>query len=1160
MKTGRSKMWMKRVLAVALCICMLSTLLCDAAFASSGGSQTNFIVRHWHANGDYTEQSGYITSDNDVYCYDSTSRDYVKLTGDVFTVTPIPWDYDVVDALGGTTRVTERFTSFSVAAGSSAVTLSTSDLSKASASIRYRGDIPLVKLHVFYSLDGNTLGYDFGTAGLSKSAEEDVLTVTEDNIGSFTDLTGVKIGDRIYDTSAGLHTNKTASLATAAGLNDGRTFNLTLESWYAGQNLADVGLILDASGSMAFLTTGLDEKALHQYSISTDDKCFDSDARPSVNQFLTQDQVDRVLNKNLTDNSPLSYSDYTYYIKDERDNVKEYVPLGYWDGNTDAEGRDNPLKTGLVGMFQFDRTVEGGGAGETKYYLNGATGTTVGDATGKHPKTENDFKQDNNSGATVKPTKGALHAYMTHTTDGVCQSTLELGTLVNSAPFTVSFAVKTKTDAIGTDSDSSRAQDLMTIKNGTGQTFTILRGARSANNSRNHVRWLADGSSTNYANLNNVLSSSWTGGGYSNDQWRVFTYVVDASGTITAYVDGKYAATENTLDLGSGPFSFTLGGTDAMSSGPYLDLDEVYIYDRALSSGEVGTLYETMKKPTASVTDPVEPENTVAHFDNGTDMQLGSDSIAKLDETKRAGWYYVNSSGSYDSLSDTGSAKSLRPLQVPKTGGNNVPGPDNGQYPTTPTDLKDASGSNIAGESITGASPCQFYIGSDNLLHCIFNSSGQNVRDAVVYIKDSGTRTKAEELQHALGTFVNQLDMSSPDSRVSAVRFSSDDFKDYTDELLMQTWTDDPSASTGIMGLQRGRTEDGVVKSWNNDSGLYNYVMTGGTYAYTGLQAFKASLADDAQKGAAKYVILFTDGKDGELTDNTEITEEAYKSSPETIISKIKETEAVKTATELKNKDYTIYCVMLVSADAASQETVVQEFLRQISSGNGSEGFVYTAEKSADLDSAFDKILGEITFDLDGYTVQDYIDPRFDLVANTTAEANASDRKTIHLHDGGEIEIDGSTETLTSSTGKQLYFITGSTGASMATLYYDSDAGMYYLQWTDQTIPGCNVNAHQLNVWRSTVTVRAKEDLIGGNAVLSNGNAASQNYVFSPGDGSRSSGAGRSTSTPPVQGLPPDHGQCGPAAQGPGCGADHLSGRDHRPGQGRQGAGRRAGR
>lgn len=790
--------------------------------------------------------------------------------------------------------------------------------------------------------------------------------------------------------------------------------------------------------------------------------------------------------------------------------MKEYVPLGYWDGNTDAEGRDNPLKTGLVGMFQFEQTSD------DTFYYNGSTEEVIKASADSSAKSSNDFKEDSNSG-TPSPAAGSFQAYK----KGGGNYSLDLGVQVKSAPFTVSFAVRTTTDAIGANGDSSRAQDLMTITNGSRQKFTILRGVRGSGNSRNHVRWMADGDTTkNYANLNNVLSNSWTGGGYSNDNWRVFTYVVDASGTITAYVDGQSAATENTLDLGSGPFSFTLGGTDAMSSGPYLDLDEVYIYDRALSSGEVGSLYSTMKTKTGSVTDPVTPTNSVAHFDNGTDMQLGSDSIAKLDETKRAGWYYVNSSGSYDSLSDTGSAKSLRPLQVPKTGGSNVPGPNNGQYPTTPTDLKDASGSNIAGQSITEASPCQFYISKDHCLHCIFNPSSQYVRDAVVYIKDSGTRTKAEELQHALGTFVNQLDMSSPDSRVSAVRFSSDDFEDYTDELLMQTWTDDPSASTGIMGLQRGRTEDGVVKSWNNDSGLYNYVMTGGTYAYTGLRAFKDSLADGAQEGAAKYVILFTDGKDGELTDNTEITEEAYKSSPETIISKIKETEAVKTATELKNKGYTIYCVMLVSADAASQETVVQEFLKQISSGNGSEGFVYTAEKSADLDSAFDKILGEITFDLSGYTVQDYIDPRFDLVANTTAEANASDRKTIHLHDGGEIEIDGSTETLTSSTGKQLYFITGSTGASMATLYYDGTAGMYYLQWTDQTIPGCNVNAHQLNVWRSTVTVRAKEDFIGGNAVLSNGNAASQNYVFSPGDESRSSGADGSTSTPRPRASP----------------------------------------
>lgn len=419
MKTGRFKRQMRRVLALVLCICMLSTLLCDAAFAADV-SQTYFIVRHWHADGSADEVTGYIDSDGVHIGTNTTDAPY--------TVTPNPKTYTVTSALGETVDVKERFTSFSVSAGSGAVTLSGEN-----AFIEYSPYIPTVKVHVFYSLDGNTLGYSFGEAGLTKDPEKDVVTVTADDITNnqfpALALTDENIGARIYDTSEGLHTNKTAT-ATA---DDGRTFNLTLESWYAGENLADVGLILDASGSMAFLTTDtLTSGELGEYD---ETRISSVSSELPQDKLLTQEQVDRLLDQTLTDNSPLSYSDYTYYIYDPRDTTMEYVPLGYWDGNTEATGKESTLTGGLVGMFQFDSTDN------EAFRTNGATGNPVkDDSVYSSAKSSGDFKKESSSSSSVTPAAGSFRAYK----EGGGNSTLDLEVSVDDpSAFTVSFALKT---------------------------------------------------------------------------------------------------------------------------------------------------------------------------------------------------------------------------------------------------------------------------------------------------------------------------------------------------------------------------------------------------------------------------------------------------------------------------------------------------------------------------------------------------------------------------------------------------------------------------------------------------------------------------------------------------------------------------------------------
>ena len=167
--------------------------------------------------------------------------------------------------------------------------------------------------------------------------------------------------------------------------------------------------------------------------------------------------------------------------------------------------------------------------------------------------------------------------------------------------------------------------------------------------------------------------------------------------------------------------------------------------------------------------------------------------------------------------------------------------------------------------------------------------------------------------------------------------------------------------------------------------------------------------------------------------------------------------------------------------------------------------YVFHANDVDDLTEVFTKeILNRIVNNLPGYTVQDYIDPRFDLVS---AEGSV-----IHLNADGNIRENGKEINVDSENGYKVHITktikedaVGTVGED-ALLFYDRDRDMYYLQWREQTIPGCSTGAERLNVWKTRIKVRAKEDFIGGNAVISNGNADSMNMVFHPDDDRVSSG------------------------------------------------------
>ena len=1196
------------------------------ARAEDGVASTDFLVTHVYLGDPVLIEEGWVDGEgNHDYTYtvehDATpSISYYSEETQAYYIYPQPQSY-LDESVG--MPVTEEYSGYEIVDGNLAVnwiepTGDGTGLDAGHFEIKYNAEVQTVRLYLFYSYNGMTvLGASFGAVfdGLTIDGVDvtgkDVLDVTDENREAIqaaiaekgtdtlkeADLTTV---ERIYNTDSGLHTEKRVSPDV---LEDGRTFDVSLESWYtANSNMADVGFILDSSGSMAFVPTGALDAFEHG-----DDKAYgatvwDKGYGPYVSLPAECWTNPSWVFSGNTDNSPLAYTNYSYYVYDSRDSVNELVPLAYWDGEMD--GTPNPLLNGLVGLYQFDRTTVTVDDKETEAYFsdNGVTDDVEDTAVeGAHSKTSSDYKADNNGGSshvTATPKNGALQVY-----DGknIAHSTLDLDAVVpDPNNFTLSFAVKTDGTGVINEAHSKeptgdgkgpQAEDLVTIKDAAGnELYTILRGTRSPGNSQDHVRWV--GSDGTPVDVKKVFSASGDGkasyGKYTANSWLVFTFVVQ-DGHVTTYVDGTKATyTDGGKNTAEGDVSFgdatnlkfTLGGDDEFVSGPTLQIDEVYIYNRALSEddGEVTKLVDTMKTLTGSVFTK-EGEEHALIGGNKMDLNQASQFVA-LPQEKRAGWYYVNSTSTYGTIETTGSAKSLHGLPVRSDNFY----PDNMGYKDEalgknvlykPYSLEDCDYEKIdyhgfytyeesgceavpgkkvaltAGEKITTASPCILYFGratpddyakgfvgqkegeaGELILRCVFSPTGGTVLDSPVLFKadHNAALTKVQKLQVALNKFINRLQVDSPYSKVSAVRFSSDQYvrddeagTDREKELLLQTWTSDPKESTGMMSLNRGATETGMAKATDADGGLYNYVITGGTNAFTGLQAFSDYLAeaeDIKDDGASKYVILFTDGQDYELTTKTE-------DGTEVEIEDVKTTKAVALAEELRTKGYTIFTVQLVSGDTASStSTKIPEFLEAIT---GDPKNCFTAKDADALDGAFNSIIEEMPFRLTGYSVRDYIDPRFDLVADTVTpsagDAGVRTREIVHLHEGGTIHIGESDEAsdhydLTKDGGHEFYFSTaekndteGAEGEATyterytkATLKYDEAKGLYYLEWTNQSIPLCQEGSNRLSVWSATITLRAKEDFIGGNAVLTNGPSTGENMVFHPDDETPNSG------------------------------------------------------
>lgn len=917
--------------------------------------------------------------------------------------------------------------------------------------------------------------------------------------------------------------------------------------------------------------------------------------------FLTPREVSLLLNPHNSDNSRLGESDYTYFVYDPEKNTYEYVPLGYWEGN-DVK---------LTGYYEFAKH-QINKDDERTWLLNTIAGGNPSDYDYKKLD-ENHFAKMvlwNETGDTYDFTNQQM-LYTSEKYGGwgstplrfienegvrleMSEAALLLTPSVTGKDLTVSFSIKRSGDA----DDMTNIAEIL-----------FVGGEQGRKDAKNFFRMYREGANLKISvGMEEVetIAGVFENAGVSQYVTAVFEGDADSENTsVSIYLNGTKKASVN-LSLGGrnvvfSPFKdeYDLGG-DTKSS---LCANNIFLFDNALSASQVKTL--ATFAASGDGLDKLALSSTTARTSEGNVIgQLGNIGYTE------AGWYYINHSSDWGTNyveKDLQSGKVLVGVAPQGIKEDGVKAEDDVFKDDIPVPNKMQKGLDYDGTQAIYKpevhAPVRFYIDSKGYLRCFFSRSEYKTETvngvkvtaptkftSYVYELADNEYIKAESLQRALGAFVTQLNESSPSSQVSAVRFSTDKLpdKDLPMQLLLD-WTNDASESASILSLKRGvgGTVTGT-ESITNQLMQYNYGLTGGTHTNKGLRAFIENLLEFDSKhdgvkendDGARYLIIFTDGKDTDLTN--------LKDG-----QKLSDLDAVKYAQQLKRDGYTIFTVMLtggpVTIGSESYDST-KEFLVELSGTAETDGLepkrldpsrleeyqyetptysedkgeyffstdealmakrneiseelfdgaIYDELEDEEQDAVNEKIkargittedlltdiflteiLSRIVGILDGYTVTDYIDPRFDLMAHAVVETGdpenpvvpSEEEYVLHLNAKGNVIVALPTgdpkkpeqivDQYNLENGYLPIFLTNKEtdeDARQPLLRYDKKNDMYYLDWVNQTIPSGSIDTTRLSVWNARIKVKAKDDFIGGNAILSNGNLANMNWVYHPND------------------------------------------------------------
>lgn len=303
-------------------------------------------------------------------------------------------------------------------------------------------------------------------------------------------------------------------------------------------------------------------------------------------------------------------------------------------------------------------------------------------------------------------------------------------------------------------------------------------------------------------------------------------------------------------------------------------------------------------------------------------------------------------------------------------------------------------------------------------------------KDYKIYKKKVGT-TKLEALKNSVNQFIDDTKKNSRDSKIGITAFSS--------------------LGSGDHGKSKELMQVGVGDNANTLKRFVNNLNAkGGTDPAVGLNNAKTELESDEIKndGNPKYVILFTDGEPTGGGSNWDPTAQ---------------TTAETSANALKAAGYTVYTIGFGLKEKAKTFLAGGTYDGTTYPGIASEGCAKEANDAASLNAIFKEIQNEVTNnqDITGATITDVIDPRFVVVkgfkddgtAITITNEELKKEKTIELNNGGVVSLD--------ANGNQV------------------------VTWTDQTIPNKN-NKEGNKKWSNTITVKAKDEYIGGNDIPTN--------------------------------------------------------------------------
>ena len=284
--------------------------------------------------------------------------------------------------------------------------------------------------------------------------------------------------------------------------------------------------------------------------------------------------------------------------------------------------------------------------------------------------------------------------------------------------------------------------------------------------------------------------------------------------------------------------------------------------------------------------------------------------------------------------------------------------------------------------------------------------------------------TRLDALKTAATQFITDTATASPTSKIGISVFSSSRYSNNgKSQALSTVGTSSQTLINFINGLSaKGGTEPAV--------GLEN--------AYKKLKA-----AVNEGDTLPKYVILFTDGQP--TGDGSDWNSKAQKN-------------AEIQAKALKEMGVTVYTIGFALDSKASTFLSGGTYNSVEYPGIASPNCAMTADDASKLSEIFKTISSTITqnCDITNATVVDVIDPRFVI-----------------------LDDDGNQITQEYLRDKENQSVTLANGG---TVYYDDD-GNQCIRWAEQTIKHKEGNTQG---WNKTISVKAKDDYIGGNNVTTN--------------------------------------------------------------------------